>query len=244
MGCTGTKVLDEPTVFEITQPLAKEDNENIEITLDWVTVRNGAETWAKNANWDGYHLSITNRSDQTIEVKNLVVVDFLNYRLQPKNNLVELSEASKFMAERYDSSEIEVQAGLGAETIIKADGVMTVAGVAGGYAITYGLVGGGVSTIASTASAALGLIVVGPVILYSGAKQRQNNEAVNDEIRKRYTRTPLLIEPKGQRQLIKFFPFAPSPQIIELTYKISNVEHVIAVDINEALKGLHINTES
>ena len=49
VGCGGTKVLKEPQPMQTTQPLAEVSDQQVTATLDWVIVRDGPGTWAKNA---------------------------------------------------------------------------------------------------------------------------------------------------------------------------------------------------
>jgi hypothetical protein len=84
-GCGGTKVLKETQPIQTTQPLAAISDQRVEATLDWVIVRDGPGTWAKNADWDEYLLRVSNRSDQPIIVTQLAVVDSLDTRIEPQS---------------------------------------------------------------------------------------------------------------------------------------------------------------
>ena len=63
-GCGGTKVLKESQPIERTQLLATVSDKRVTATLDWVIVRDGPGTWARNANWEEYLLRVRNQSDQ------------------------------------------------------------------------------------------------------------------------------------------------------------------------------------
>ena len=65
-GCGGTKVLKEAQPIQTTQPLATVSDQQVTAILDWVIVRDGPGTWAKNADWDEYLLRIRNLSEQSI----------------------------------------------------------------------------------------------------------------------------------------------------------------------------------
>ena len=67
-GCGGSKLLDDPEPVTIVQPLTTVSDQRLEAHLDWVIVRNGPGTWAKNADWDEYLLRVSNLSDQPIQV--------------------------------------------------------------------------------------------------------------------------------------------------------------------------------
>ncbi len=84
-GCGGTKVLKEPRPIKTTQALATVSDHRITAMLDWVIVRDGPGTWAKNSDWDEYLLRVSNRSDQPIRVTRLTVVDSLNTRIEPRS---------------------------------------------------------------------------------------------------------------------------------------------------------------
>ena len=63
VGCGGSKVLKEPNPFAVTQSLATASDQRLYATLDWVIVRDGPGTWAKNVDWDEYLIRIQNLSD-------------------------------------------------------------------------------------------------------------------------------------------------------------------------------------
>jgi hypothetical protein len=50
-GCGGTKVLKEAQPIQTTRPLATASDQQVTAILDWVIVRDGPGTWAKNADW-------------------------------------------------------------------------------------------------------------------------------------------------------------------------------------------------
>ena len=81
-GCGGTKVLKEPEPLVVTQSLATASDQRLAATLDWVIVRNGPGTWAKNVDWDEYLIRVQNLSDDSIRVTNITVLDSLGVRLQ------------------------------------------------------------------------------------------------------------------------------------------------------------------
>ena len=62
-GCGGTKVLKESQPIQTTKPLAAASDRQVSATLDWVVVRDGPGTWAKNADWDEYLLTVNNQSE-------------------------------------------------------------------------------------------------------------------------------------------------------------------------------------
>ncbi len=94
-GCGGSKVLKEPEPIVATQPLVTVSDQTLSVTLDWVIVRDGAGTWARNADWDEYLLSIGNQSDQPVRVTSVFVVDSLETRIEPMTGRKPLAKGSK-----------------------------------------------------------------------------------------------------------------------------------------------------
>ena len=119
-GCGGTKVLKEPQPIQTTQPLAANSDQRVAATLDWVIVRDGPGTWAKNADWDEYLLRVNNRTDQPIIVTQVIVVDSLDTRIEPQPGRKQLVKSSKKTARRYKESGVKVKAGRGAGTMLVA----------------------------------------------------------------------------------------------------------------------------
>ena len=103
-GCGGTKVLKEPRPMQAMQPLAASADQRLKVTLDWVIVRQGPGTWAKNADWDEYLLRVSNLSDQPIQITRLMVVDSLNTPIDSQASRKKLVKGSKKTARRYKDS--------------------------------------------------------------------------------------------------------------------------------------------
>ena len=75
--CGGAKVLEEPIPMEELGPLAATGNEQLEVVLDWVIVRDGPGTWSRDAYWDEYLLRVANLSDAELSITLVEVVDAL-----------------------------------------------------------------------------------------------------------------------------------------------------------------------
>jgi hypothetical protein len=134
-GCGGTKVLKEPQPIETTQPLAARSDKGVTATLDWVIVRDGPGTWARNADWDEYQLRVSNQSDQPIKITEVFVVDSLNTRIESQSRRKSLVKGSKKTARRYKKSGIKVKAGAGAGTMLVAGAAVTAVGVSTAYGV-------------------------------------------------------------------------------------------------------------
>ena len=241
-GCGGTKVLKESQPIQTTQPLATVSDQRVTAILDWVIVRDGPGTWAKNADWDEYLLRVSNLSDQPIQVTRLIVVDSLNTQIESQPGRKQLVKGSKKTARRYKESGIKVKAGRGVGTLLVAGGAVTVIGVAAAYGAAGAAVMSG-ATVGGGATAAIGgLLLLGPALAVGGIVRGVNNSAVNKEIVLRQTELPLEVSASEELKLDVFFPIAPSPDMVEVTYTDATGEHSLVIDTSTALDGLHIDT--
>ena len=240
-GCGGTKVLKEPQSIQTTQPLAVVSDQQVTATLDWVIVRDGPGTWAKNADWDEYLLRVNNLSDQPIHVTGLIVVDSLNTRVESQPGRKPLVKGTKKTARRYKESGIKVKAGMGMGTMLVTGAAVTAAGVGVGVA-TMGPILGSAGAGAGAGAAVGGLLLLGPALAIGGVVRGVNNSKVNNQIELRQTVLPLEIPASEELGLDVFFPLAPSPRMVELIYTDATGEHSLVIDASTALDGLHIDT--
>jgi hypothetical protein len=236
-GCGGSRVLKEPKPIVITQSLATASDQHVSATLDWVVVRDGDGTWAKNSYWDEYLLRISNKSGQPIRLTGLIVVDSLNWRIEAQTSRKQLVRGSKNTSRRYKESGIKISAGPGRGTMGVA------AATAAGSMIGAGL---GAGTIAGATGGAVvvGGLVLAPLLAVGGIVRGVNNSAVDTQIEQRQTMLPLEVTPGGDVLLDVFFPLAPSPGTVELAYADPFGEHVVLIDTGVALHGLHVESSA
>ena len=100
-GCGGTKVLKDPQPLQITKALATGSDQHIIATLDWVIVRDGPGTWAKNADWDEYLLRVSNMADEPLWLTRIAVVDSLDTPIGAETGRKKLVKDSKQTARRF-----------------------------------------------------------------------------------------------------------------------------------------------
>ncbi len=242
VGCGGTKVLKESQPIQTTQPLAAVSDQRVTATLDWVIVRDGPGTWAKNADWDQYLLRVTNQSDQQIKVTRLIVVDSLDTQIVQQFGRQQLVKGSKKTARRYKESGVKVMAGRGAGTMLVAGAAVTVVGIGAATAVAYGGILSGATTAGSAGVAAGGLLLLGPALVVGGIVRGVNNSKVSNQIELRQTILPLAVQAGEQLGLSVFFPLAPSPKRLELIYTDRTGERSLIIDTSIALDGLHMDT--
>ena len=240
-GCGGTKVLKAPQSMQATQPLATAADQRISATLDWVIVRDGPGTWARNADWDEYLLHVSNNSSQSITVTQLTVVDSLGTFVESQAARKSLVKGSKKTSRRYKDSGLKVRAGRGAGTMLVAGAAVTAVGVGAATAVAYGSALSGAAAAGGAGAAVGGLLLIGPALAVGGVVRGVNNSAVNTQIEQRQTHFPFSLPAGEERRLDVFFPLAPSPQTVTVLYVDATGEHSIVIDTRAALDGLHID---
>jgi hypothetical protein len=234
-GCGGSKVLKDPEPFVVTQALATASDQRLTATLNWIIVRDGPGTWAKNAYWDEYLLRVSNQSDLPIQLTELIVVDSLDMRIAAQTERKQLVKGSKKTARRYKQSGIKVTAASGR-------GTMGVAAATAGGAAVGAAVGSGTIIGAGGGAAAVGAVVLAPVLIVGGIVRGARHRAVDTQIEQRQTLLPLDVPAGSELMLDVFFPLAPSPRTVQLAYSDATSEHVIIIDTTAALNGLHIES--
>lgn len=230
--CGGTKVLKEEKSLVIEKPLATATDEHLQATLDWVIFRDGPGTWAKNADWDEYLMRVENLGDEQLEISEVAVVDSLGTRIAAGHSRSQLVKGTKQTKRRYRDDGIDVKAGLSGTVLVGA-GVLTAAGTSGlGAAAVYGG--------SAVAAGALAVVALVPVLTVGGVVRGVNNSNVNSVIESRQTLFPSEIGGNEEKAVHVFFPLAPSPQRVELTYTYSGGVETLTIDTGAALEGLHL----
>jgi len=234
-GCGGTKVLKDPEPLVVTQSLATASDQRVAATLDWVIVRNGPGTWAKNVDWDEYLIRVQNLTGDSIRITNIAVLDSIGTRVESRENRKQLVKGTKDTKRRYKGEGLTVKAGAGAGTIM----VGGVAAVAGGVGV-MALAGGPLAAGSGAAAASVGLVLAAPVLVVGGVLRGMNNSKVNKQIISRQTLLPIVLQEEEEKILDIFFPLTPSPRQIEFTYVDSRGNHTLIIDVHTALEGLHL----
>ena len=231
-GCGGTKVLKEPEPLVVTQSLATASDQRLAATLDWVIVRDGPGTWAKNADWDEYLIRVQNLSDDSIRVTNITVLDSLGTRIETRENRKQLVKGAKETKRRYKEEGFKVKVGAGVGRLVATAGAVAVTGTAVAVSLVGYATAGGLATV--------GGIIFVPVLAVGGVMRGVNNSRVNKQIEIRQTLLPIVLQEKEEKSLDIFFPLAPSPRQVEITYADSQGEHTLIIDTHTALEGLHL----
>ncbi len=236
-GCGGTKMLKEPEPLVITQSLAAASDQRVAANLDWVIVRGGPGTWAKNVDWDEYQIRVQNLSDDSIRVTNIIVLDSLGTLIETRETRKQLVKGTKKTKRRYKGEGLKVKAGASTGTLVAAGAVTAGATAAAVSSMGFGIgaTGGGAAVGVATAG-----IILLPVLAVGGVFRGVNNSKVNKQIESRQTLLPVVLQEEQAKSLHIFFPLTPSPRQIEFTYVDSQGDHTLIIDTRTALEGLHL----
>jgi hypothetical protein len=127
--------------------------------------------------------------------------------------------------------------------MLVAGAAVTALGVGAASVSVYGAAMSGAATAGSAGAAAGGLLLLGPALAVGGIVRGVNNGKVNNQIELRQTILPLNVPAGEELGMHAFFPLAPSPKLVELTYVDATGEHTVVIDTSVALSGLHIESQ-
>ena len=230
-GCGGAKLVRNPQAPPSAQALAVAADERLAASLDFVIVRNGPGAWAKNGDWDEYLLRVRAVGPAPVQVLRVEVVDSLGRALSPASGRKALVKASREQVRRSRDSGLKVRAGLGGAAIA-ATGIGAGLGAGGIVASGGGMLGG----VAGAAT----FFAIAPAFGVAGIVRAVNNSKVDKEIRRRQSALPQTITADREHPLDLFFPLAPSPSAVRITYSDGSGEHRLEIDARAALSGLHL----
>lgn len=234
-GCGGAKLVRNPQAPPAAQALAVASDDRLAASLDFVIVRNGPGAWAKNGDWDEYLLRIRAVGATPVQVLRVEVVDSLGQALPPEADRKALVKASRGQVRHYRDSGLKVRAGLGGAAIA-ATGIGAGLGAGGMVASGGGMLGG----VAGAAT----FMAIAPAFGVAGIVRAVNNSKVDKEIRRRHTALPRTVTADREHPLDLFFPLAPSPTAVRITYSDGSGEHRLEIDTRTALSGLHLRKRS
>ena len=237
VGCGGSKVLKEPNPLAVTQSLATASDQHLYATLDWVIVRDGPGTWAKNVDWDEYLIRVQNLSDDSIRVTNITVLDSVGTLIETRETRKQLVKGTKKTKRRYKGEGLKVKAGASTGTLVAAGAVTAAATAAAVSSISFGL--GAAGSGAAVGVATAGIILL-PVLAVGGVFRGVNNSKVDKQIKSRQTLLPVVLQEEEEKSLDIFFPLTQSPRKIEVTYADSQGAHTLIIDTRKVLDGLHL----
>jgi hypothetical protein len=237
-GCGGSKIKNQKKVValqEQRQSLAIASDKKISVALDWVLVRNSPESWAKNADWDEYIFRLKAQPGHQVQVTDIVVYDSLGTKLLHLDNRSELKKASKQNVRNYKKEKLSVKPGAGAGIITAG----ATGAVLGATYMSVASVGAGAGALGGMVAATT-MVLITPVFIAGGIVRGVNHHQVTKEIHKIATAFPISVDANETKEAHLFYPFAPSPKQIQITYSDNLGSHELNIDTQQALSGLHM----
>ena len=236
-GCGGTAMLKEPQPLVSSRPLAEAKDDRIFALIDTVIIRNGPGAWARDAEWDEYLIRIRSLSDEPVEVREIVIFDALDQRIEPRSNRAELVAGTREIERRYQQSGKLVTSG-------EVDGLvvgMRVVGASGLVGTAAGVSALSTGSVAGAAGAVTALTVfagAGVVLAGAGVVRLVNNAEVNRAIMRCHTMLPLTVPRGAEASLDLFFPVTPLSRRTQVVYADRHGEHRLDIDTRQALIDL------
>lgn len=243
-GGGGARVMKQSDRVPVTGgSLVQANDASLHASLDWVIVRNGPGSWARNAGWDEFVFHLSNASAAPLNITSVTVVDSLGTALPALATRKKLTSGSKDTIRRYRRSDLKVNTGMGSASLVVAGAAMTAVGVGAAVSTATASLMGGAGVAAGSAAAMSALMLAGPAFAVAGVVRAVRNSHVSKEIETRRAVFPIAIGASKDREVHLFFPLAPSPQRVEINYADDAGTHSLTIDTRQALAGLHLGDE-
>lgn len=232
--CGGSSLVKRPAAppAPIEASLASATDSALAARLEWVIVRGGPGSWAKNADWDEYLLRVRNVSTAPVQVTGVSIVDSLGQANGTLGKRKALIKASRRNAKRYEDADLKVVAGLSGTSI-------TAAGIGVGLGVGSAAAAGG-GMLAGAAGAAA-FLAVAPAFAAVGIFRGVRNGQVSNRLEDRQSKLPASLAAGEEQPLDLFFPLSPSPSRVQINYTdAQGAARQLDIDTRELLAGLHL----
>ena len=235
-GCAGPSLLDSQRAIESTKPLAEASDERVHVSIENVIVRNGAGSWARDAEWDEYLIKVRSLSGEPLEVREVVLFDALDQRVEARTDRSGLTDGTREIERRYGES--------GRLVRIRGGNGWVAAGVtSAGVATAIGLSApAGFAGMAMAAAAASAVVSVGAAFVAAGVVRAVKNARVDNEIQRRRSVLPVALSRGAEATVDLFFPITPLSTRAQVVYADLESEHRVDISTGALLAAL--DTES
>ncbi len=232
--CGGPRINRKPQEMIDHGAMITVDDPHVQVVLDQIMYRNSPGSWAKDANWDEYLLTLKPADPTTdIFIESILIEDVMGALHGPEITRKALNKSTKRLKKKYKQAGYKVRLGAGS-THATAIGLSLAMGgsATAGAATATGAIG-------QLTSAGVGVAVAVPALMIAGLTKVVYNTKVNNKIQQRQTLLPHLINDRAH-QLDLFFPAVPMPQKLVVNYRHQNVNHQITLDLTSVTTDLHI----
>jgi hypothetical protein len=197
------------------------------VALRSVVVFQGPGSWKKEAYWDEYLVTLSNRSDQPVIIKDAALIDQADVEQVAGDDPWELERHSREKLKEYEHTGRTILLGAGLGAAWFGAGVVT-AGTA---------LGGGSATIVAAGTAvvvALPVLGIGTIIRTLVARSD-----IQSEFQRRRLVLPITLAPHESRSGSLFFAVTPSPKRLLLYFPDAEATKAFSLPL-APLAGLHL----
>ncbi len=231
--CGGTGLRKNPIPMPLSEPVGWSQDDHLRASVDHIIVRDGPGSWARNADWDQYQLTLRNLGPAAIQIESIMIIDAFETAIAPGNSRKNLVHGSREVRQRYDAADLDVKSGAAAPTLVGAGAATTALGVGTVSAAGSGaLVSGGTASLAGASAVASGLLVLGPALVATGVVRGINNWKVDDHIKSSAAVLPMELKTQEQAHLDLYFPIVPVPVKLVVAHRYADALRHVIVDIS------------
>jgi hypothetical protein len=197
--------------------------------LHSVIVYRGPGSWKKEAYWDEYIITFTNRTAASLTLEAAVLFDLDNSAQGPGSDPWNLENLSRKKLKQYKNEDRIFLLGAGFGTLWLGSGFVGVGALFSGSALGV---------------AAAGAVVIGLPVLGLGTIVRSFSAKgdIAEEFQRRRLSLPATLAANRTISGSLFFPVSPGPKRLVLRYRIGDAIEGVTVDL-APLAGLHLPPE-
>jgi hypothetical protein len=206
-----------------------------DLTLQSVIVFKGPGSWKREARWDEYVVTISNRGTEPLAIQAAVLVDLFDAPREWGVDPWQLEKMSYTNWDKYGKTGLKLAAGAGVVVIYGA----ALTTVSLGAGLTAGA--GTAATAGATAGTVILLLPVVAVVDITAVAimNNQNKKKVVAEFNRRRLPVPQVIAPGQTVSGSYFFPMTPGPKKLFLRGKQAGEPVELVIDLGP-LAGLHL----
>lgn len=234
VSCGGPRINRKAEPLVNHGPMLTVEDTHLNFSLDRLMFRNSHGSWAKDANWDEYLMTLQTSNDIIIE--SVMIEDIMGEWHEPQTTRKALNKSTKQVKKKYKKAGYKIKLGSGSTHATAVGLSMAVgSGVTAGAVTATGAVG-------NLTSVGVGAAVAVPALVIAGVTKVVYNTRVNNRIQQRQTLLPLTVSDETTALDI-LFPAIPLPQKLKVNYQFEGISHQISLDLNLVTSDLHIKSK-
>jgi hypothetical protein len=235
-GSPAYRMKDHPTA-PAARPDVKAEAGGIEIRVDALLIYEGPGAWKRQAYWDEYGVTFTNRGLAAATIDGVTLGDVLDREVAPGDDPWVLDKAGRKHEQFLKRLGAPADAPLSAMSRSKQ--LLTGTAAVGGLALIYGGVGAATVGPALVFAGPFLLLVAAPVVAANHfLVDPGNKELVRAEFNRRRLPLPCEIPPGGAVSGSLFFPLTPGPEHLDAIFRTAGGSSGLRVEL-PGLEGLH-----